>query len=118
MKYTMPLESAIQRQICDWLFESSYFFWRSNNIPVFGISNDGQRRFRSLPKYTPRGLPDIFVLVQGRIVALEVKRQGAKLRHEQEAFKVHFLENGGEYYVVHNVPEVVKAVSITPAMPA
>jgi len=100
------LESVIQRDICDWLEQGGYFFWRSNNVPVFAMSNDGVRRFRSLPKHTPRGLPDIIVIQAGKFIALEVKRPGAKLRPEQADFGLRAIKAGGSYHVVHSVDEL------------
>ena len=61
----MKKESVIVREVCDYLKERGIFFWRSNNIPVFG---------RSLPKYTPKGLPDIFAIIRGHCIGIEVKR--------------------------------------------
>lgn len=102
------LEKDIQREICDWLYSKGYFFWRSNNIPVFGRSNDGVKRFRALPKYTPRGLPDIIIIKQGRFIALEVKRPGMKLRPEQAEFGTKLTLNGGFYHMVTSLGEVEK----------
>ncbi len=48
-------------------------FWRTNNIPA--PLRDGG--FRKLPKYTPRGLPDIIVIKDGRFVGLGVKKKGS-----------------------------------------
>lgn len=106
MKKNKPLEKDIQRQICDWLHEKNYFFWRSNNIPVFGRNNAGERTFRSLPKYTPRGLPDIVILHKGKFIAVEVKRPGAHLRPEQEKFGDNCMENGGIYLIITSLDEL------------
>lgn len=103
------LEKDIQREICDWLALKGYFFWRSNNTPVYGASgrnHDGAMRFRALPKYTPRGLPDIMVIYHGRFVALEVKRPGVKLRAEQADFGMRTVVAGGEYHKVCSLLEV------------
>ncbi len=106
MKEGIPLEKDIQREICEWLNDEGYFFWRSNNIPVFGQSNDGKRRFRSLPKFTPRGLPDIMVISRGKFIAIEVKRPGAFLRPEQAEFGTRLIKNGGNYYTVFCLDDV------------
>jgi hypothetical protein len=100
------LEKHIQREICDWLSSRGFFFWRSNNVPVFARSNDGKMRFRSLPKYTPRGLPDIMVVVKGMFVGIEVKRVGEKLRPEQESFKGGLCLNQGFYITVNSLADV------------
>lgn len=100
------LEKEIQREICDWLREQGFFFWRSNNVPVYSASNDGVKRFRSLPKDTPRGLPDIIIIEQGKFIGVEVKRMGMKLRPEQGEFGTKLTLNGGHYLVVHSLGEL------------
>jgi hypothetical protein len=105
-----PLEKDIQRKICDWLALMGYFFWRSNNIPVFGRSNDGVKRFRALPKYTPKGLPDIICIKKGWFIGIEVKRQGFKASMEQLQMGASIVSNGGLYFVVTSLPEVMTAL--------
>jgi hypothetical protein len=107
------LEKDIQREVCDWLDAAGHFFWRNNTIPVFD-----KGRFRALPKYTPRGLPDIIVLSAGRFVGLEVKRP-ARAGHPgeaktgtnpettaaQEEMARRIRLAGGWYFVVHSLEE-------------
>ncbi len=104
----VKLEKDIQREICDWLNLGGCFFWRSNNIPVFGRSNDGVKRFRALPKYTPKGIADIICLVNGTFVALEVKRPNywGKQSPDQEQFEINVKKNGGLYFVVRSLEDV------------
>ena len=102
------LESAILRDICDNLAYKGLFFWRSNNIPVFGRSGDGIRRFRALPKYTPKGLPDIICLKNRHFIGLEVKREGMKQSKEQVAMQYNIEDNGGYYYVIYSVKDIDK----------
>ncbi len=102
-----PLEKDVQRTICEWLEVNKYFFWRSNNIPVFSRNNAGKMAFRSLGKYTPRGIPDIILIIRGLFIGVEVKREGVKtLREEQETFKYNIENNGGRYWVVHSIEEL------------
>lgn len=101
-----PLEKDIQKVLCEWLELNKFFFWRSNNIPVFGMNNGGKRTFRSLPKYTPRGLPDLICIVKGKFIAIEVKRPGAKLRPEQADFGVRCVENGGIYWCITDLADL------------
>lgn len=106
----MPLEKDIMREICEWLeTRKDLMFWRSNNVPVFGMggrNNDRAPRFRALPKYTPRGLPDICIIKDGKFIALEVKREGAKLRPEQAEFGVKLCLHNASYFVAHSLYEV------------
>lgn len=106
-------EVDIQREICDWLHGQMYadenlFFWRSNNIPVFAQSNDGKKRFRALPKHTPKGLPDIIVIYKGHFIALEVKRDSkTHLSKDQQQVMHNIRDAGGSYFRVWSKLQVV-----------
>lgn len=104
-------ESMIVKEVCQWLSEHRYFFWRVNNIPVYG---------RALNKYTPKGLPDIMAVFNGHFLAIEVKRQeakiarepngrrvrGGKLRPEQQEWATKCALNGGDFFLVHSAQEL------------
>lgn len=107
---TGKLEKEIQREICEWLELHGYFFWRSNNIPVYGKNNAGKYTYRSMGKYTPLGIPDIFVLSNGDFIGLEVKRDKAPLRPEQVQFGLKMYANGAYYRRVTSVDEVVNVM--------
>lgn len=104
-------ESDIQREICDWLEKRGLFFWRSNNVPVFAKNNAGKMVYRSLPKHTPKGIPDIMIVMEGKLVGLEVKRPGAALRPEQRSFGDRLIENGGGYYIVTSIEDTLNAIA-------
>lgn len=106
-KQKTKLESEILKEICEWLFSNGYFFWRANNTPQLGrFGANGEVRFRSLPKYTPRGVPDIICLHKGKFIGLEVKRPGMQLSTHQVGFGVRVALAGGKYEVVHSLEEV------------
>ncbi|MES2287449.1 MAG: VRR-NUC domain-containing protein [Bacteroidota bacterium] len=100
------LEKDIQREICEELDKKGYLFWRSNNIPVFGKNNGGKMTFRAMPKYTPKGLPDIMLVFKGQFFALEVKRPGEKLRPDQAKYRDSLEKHGGIYYTIHDKAEL------------
>lgn len=107
----MISESMIVREICDWLHDQDYFFWRENNIPAPG---------RALPKYTPKGIADIIVVAHGKIFAIEVKRGGSDVVREKNgrALRAGMLSpmqaewgaalalHGGNYRCVRSLEEV------------
>lgn len=101
-------EVDVMREICEWLAEMDLVFWRMNNIPALKMSAGGQRIFRSLPKYTPRGLPDIcVVLPKGKFVAIEAKREGAKLKPQQAEWGSKLVTHtAGVYIVAHSLLEL------------
>lgn len=107
-------ESDIQREICDYLASCNYFFWRSNNVPVFG---------RALSKYAARGLPDICILWRGVFIGLEVKRplsdmrepNGRKVREghltkDQDEFGAKILFNDGQYHMVRSLSDCINVL--------
>jgi len=96
-------ETDIQAAICDYLALRRYFFFRSNNIPVFDKSRGA---FRALPKHTPRGIADIIVVHIGKPYFLEVKRPGTYQRPEQKEFQKAAEAAGALYAVVRSIDDV------------
>ena len=96
-------ETDIQAAICDYLALRRHFFFRSNNIPVFGKSRGA---FRALPKHTPRGIADIIVVHIGQPYFLEVKRPGTYQRPEQKEFQKAAEAAGALYAVVRSIDDV------------
>lgn len=101
-------ENEIQNEIFDYLLKKNVFFWRANNVPVYGKNNAGKYMYRALPKHTPKGIPDIIAIHEGVVFCLEVKREGARLSEHQAHFGIKVLENGGIYAVVRSVNDVQK----------
>jgi len=107
----LPLESEILRDICDELSQRGLFFWRSNNMPSLGrFGVDGKARFRAMPKHAAKGVADILCIVDGRFIALEVKRPGAKLRPEQAEWGTRVVLNGGEYAKICSVADALAVI--------
>jgi hypothetical protein len=96
-----PLETAIQKSICDYLSARKHFFWRQN---TGGMFRDG--RYFATPKYSKNGVPDIILVKDGRFIGLEVKRPQGRLSEAQEAFKKGLEAVGGMYAVVTSIDEV------------
>lgn len=95
------LEKDIQREICDWLFAQGYFFWRQNTIPVYEKGH-----FRALPKYTPRGLPDIMIIHNAKFIGLEVKVPDYwKYTTDQKKIREKIIANGGAYHIVTSLDD-------------
>lgn len=103
-----PKESEIQTNICEYLKVKGYFFWRSNNIPVFDST---KKSFRRMPKYAIKGIPDIFVLTDSETICLEVKRpKGSQWTYEQQVFCQKWESESAKrkYYVVRSLEDVIK----------
>lgn len=105
---TKESESQIQNSICEYLEIKRRCFFRVNNIPAFNRSEGGGITMRRLPKFTPRGLPDIIVVAGGAFIGLEVKSAIGKQSPEQKIFQSHLESHGGKYYVVRSIEDVQK----------
>lgn len=114
MEVILKTESQIQAEMCKWLEARGFFFWRQNNIPVYG---------RALPKWTPKGLPDILVIYKEKFVALEVKRPEGIYKDrkrkptatpDQLHFKRRVEEAGGLYFFVTSIEELHNAMRSLP----
>lgn len=100
------LEKETMKEICEWLASHDYFFWRSNNVPVFASG-----RFRAMPKYTPKGLPDIIVVKRGKFIGIEVKREGFKKTEQQEKFQHDLEMHGGIYILAYHLSDVQNVIN-------
>jgi hypothetical protein len=96
-------ESNIQPSICDYLALRKHFFYRTNNTPIFDTN---RKVFCAMPKYTPKGMSDIFVLYGVRSYFLEVKRPGSCQTPEQREFQKRAEFAGAIYAVVRSVEDV------------
>lgn len=93
-------ESDIVRAICDYLALKKHFFWRQNTIPVFS-----EGKYRAMPKYSMKGVPDIIVIHEGYFIGLEVKRAKTKQSPDQKEFERGCKEAGGEYWIVRSIDD-------------
>lgn len=100
-------EKDIQNTICEYLELKRRCFFRVNNIPAFNRIAGGGFTMRRLPKYTPRGLPDIIVVAGGLFYALEVKTPVGRQSPEQKEFEALVKKHGGKYHVVRSLEEVI-----------
>lgn len=101
-------ESDIQNSICEYLQAKQRCFFRLNNIPAFNRQDGGGFTMRRLPKFTPRGLPDIIVVAGGLFFALEVKKPKGYQSPDQKIFQALVEKHGGRYHVVRSIDDVQK----------
>lgn len=104
-KLKPPLEKDIQNTCCEYL-EFKHFFWRQNTTPIYNVALD---RYRRMPKFALRGVPDIILIHEKRgTIYLEVKRPGGKLNDDQIYFQRKCEELGQEYHVITSVDDLIK----------
>jgi len=99
-------ETGIQAAICDYLALRKVFFSRTNNTPIFDRTKG---IFRALPKYTQRGMADIWAVKDGKIYFIEVKRPDGRMSPEQHEFMRNAVIAGAEYVLAKSVDDVQRA---------
>jgi hypothetical protein len=104
-----PPESQLLRQVLQWLALKGVLHWRAN-------SGGGLRRGRggrTVPVVgNPEGTPDIICILPpfGRLVGIEVKAQGGKLRPAQEAWAANARRAGALVLCVRSIEDLVEAM--------
>jgi hypothetical protein len=98
-------ESDIQLQIMRYLRSQGMLFWRFS--PDTYVQSIG-RYIKH--EYVPDGLPDIMILVEGKMIGLEVKQRSGSIRPDQLLMKKRFELLGHEYHVVRSLEDVQKVI--------
>lgn len=99
------VENNIQKAVCDYLALRKYFFWRSNNMPVYDST---RKQYRAMPVYSMKGVPDIILIKDGFFIGIEIKVKGKYLSKDQKKFKELCKENGAEYYTIRSIDDLIE----------
>ena len=57
-----------------------------------------------------KGIPDIIAIKNNRVLFLEIKRPGGKLSEYQRQFQADINGQGGEYYVIKSLDDLIKII--------
>ena len=96
-------EKQIQNAILDWLQWNGVGKWWRSQPPV-ARWREGGKTGVDIHRSEP-GQPDITGCLDGRYIALEVKRPKAPMRQSQKDFRDGVEKNQGIYRVVRSVEE-------------
>jgi len=100
-------EIELQRSILDYLAvmenQGKCFCFRSG---AGAVKLDNGRYFKTGRK----GVQDITCCVNGTYVAFEVKKPVGKLSEAQEEVKKATIANGGRYFVIRSIDEVMDII--------
>ena len=104
-------ETTIQRAILDYLSYTGWLVWREQSIPV------PIRRGRAivgLRKADPHkvGMPDIFAIKNGIILAVEVKSATGKPSSDQIRWRDKLMANGAHHLFARSVDEVIAYIVV------
>lgn len=102
-----PLEHEVQSAIIDWLKMKRIFYWRSNTGAFAGTHN-GKTRF---VRFGKKGSPDIFVVIHGQIIGIEVKGDQGFQSQVQKEFEVEFTRAGGKYLLCFSLDDAIRGLN-------
>lgn len=103
MPTPITLEKFVLDAVCDYLSRRHYFFYRSNNAPIFDVR---KKVFHAMPKYAKKGVADITLIIDGRVWYLECKASNGKQSDDQKIFEKEAVEAGARYYVIKSIDDV------------
>ena len=95
-KYRLKIkvsENDIKRQVKDYLSLKGYF-----HFPI--LQGLGAKK----------GIPDIIAIKNNRVLFLEIKRPGGKLSEHQQQFQLDIEGQGGEYYTIKSLDDLIKII--------
>lgn len=102
-------EGGIQKAILDYLAirekQGKLTYWRSNNIPPSSFNN-GKKFYYKVSVHAKGGIPDIIIVKEGMFIGLEVKDK-SKQSESQIEFEKCIKKNGGQYYIVRSIQDVI-----------
>lgn len=98
-------EKDIEKLILDYLqLIPQARFWKNNTI---GIYDPTTKKMRTLNgKHHAKGSADILGVIQGRFVAIEVKRPKGKVSQDQELFLQSIVDAGGIAFIAYSLGDV------------
>lgn len=98
-------ESEVLDTICEYLAYRGFFFWRTNNTPVFDRTRNV---FRAMPKWSVKGVSDIILIHEGTPWFIEVKAEKGAQSEDQKHFEKNIILHGGRYLLVRSIEDLTK----------
>ena len=96
-------EHEIQSLILDWLNAQHIFHWRNNTGAMAG-THKGKRWFMRFGGV--KGSPDIYAVINGQIIGIEVKAAKNPQSQQQYEFQIAFEKAGGIYILARRLEDV------------
>ena len=86
-------ENDVKKQVKDYLSVKGYFhFYMLAGMGAY------------------KGIPDIIAIKNNRVLFLEIKRPSGKQSEHQKVFQENIEGQGGEYYIVKSLDDLIKII--------
>lgn len=101
-----PTETEIQASILQYLQIKHILAWRCQAVPVPIRRGREIVGLRAANRETI-GIPDILCVIHGKLLGIEVKKPGQKLRPEQIVWRDKLKMAGADSIVAYSVSDVI-----------
>lgn len=102
-EYLRLSEQDIKLQIYDWLKAHRIFVERQNV--------GGMKKGKHYIQFAKRGTPDLWCIVDGKYVGLEVKKPSGEQSRPQIEFEARVKAAKGYYFIVRSLDEAQLAIA-------
>lgn len=100
-------EKEIENEILDFANRiSGCFVWKVNTVGVYDPVKKIYRSPKS--KHILSGVSDIVGVLDGKFIAIEVKKKTGKVSEEQRLFIDNIINNGGHADVARSLADAIK----------
>lgn len=116
-------ENKVTKEVFDYLsikaLRHPIYFWRSGNHSVY---DPNKKIYRRTGAHTPKGVPDISCVINGKFIGIEIKTPAIKspkggvikpqtnLRPEQKTFRAKLEGAGGVYVTARSAEDIDKVL--------
>jgi penicillin-binding protein-related factor A (putative recombinase) len=109
----LATEKVIENSILNFLKHIGVFCWKNQSV---GIYDSKKKIFRkSTNSHHIKGCSDILGIIEGRMIAIEVKAEKGKISPEQRVFITRINQEGGVAFVARSIDQV--AIELYKAFP-
>lgn len=95
-------EKELQNEIIEFLKIIGVYCWYQNTV---GVYDPTKKAFRRQSKHSMKGVADILGIIQGRMLAVEVKTPTGSISPEQRIFLAQINSNGGIGFIARSVEQ-------------
>jgi len=99
-------EKQIETMILDYLaYMPNARFWKNNTMGIFDPTRGIMRTLNG--RHHAKGAADILGVINGRFIAIEVKKPKGKISDSQEAFLQSIVDAGGVAFIARSLDDVL-----------
>lgn len=97
--------SLLEKSILDYFGYQNILCWKNNSV---GFYDEKNKTFRK-PQNTINGQPDMYALIQGALLGIELKTTDY-LSRDQTLFMIRFILNGGFYIIIKSLNDLIASL--------